>query len=55
MSEKKERYQIFESSKHYGKFVVIDTHTNEEHPFYNLASARSFARERNKKKNNFHQ
>ncbi len=49
MSEKEERYQIFESSKHYGKFVVIDTHTKEKHPFYNLSSAIAFAREKNKK------
>ncbi len=46
MSIKKGRYRIYESAKHYGKFVVIDTHTNEEHPFYNLASARTWVREK---------
>ena len=49
MSIEKGRYQIHESAKYYGKFVVIDTHTNEEYPFYNLASARGWIRDQKSK------
>jgi len=52
MADKKGRYQIHESSKHYGKFVVIDTQTKKEHPFYNLTSARAFVKDREKTRKN---
>jgi len=42
------RYQIRESSKYYGKYVVVDTLTNEVYEFYNLASAVTFIKKQNK-------
>ncbi len=44
MSEDQKRYQIHESSKIIGAYIVIDTYLNKEHKFYNLASARKWVR-----------
>jgi len=45
------RYIVAESEVHYGKYIVIDTKENIIHRFHNLASARAFAKEKNKEKN----
>ncbi len=42
------RFQVRNSQKHYGKYVVVDTQTGEVWSFHNLASARSWAKEQNK-------
>ena len=39
-----ERYIVAESREHYGKYVVLDSKTQEIHKFHNLQSARSFAK-----------
>ena len=44
MSEDEKRYQIYESSKIIGAYVVVDTHLNEEHRFHNFSSARKWVR-----------
>lgn len=43
-----ERYEIRESKRFFGKFVVVDTKTNTVYQFYNLNSARTFIKERKK-------
>ena len=41
------RYLVAESEVHYGKYVVIDTKDNTIHRFHNLASARTYAKQKN--------
>jgi len=48
MSKEEKRFQIRNSEKHYGKYVVLDVKTGEIWRFHNLASARSWAKEQNK-------
>ena len=43
-----ERYEIRESKRFFGKFVVVDTKTSKVYKFYNLKSARTFIKERKK-------
>ncbi len=47
MSNNKKRFIVAESKKHYGRYVVIDTNTDEVHRFHNLSTAKKFAIEKN--------
>jgi len=40
------RYEIRESKKFYGKYVVVDLLLCQVHEFYNIASARTFIKDR---------
>lgn len=47
MSIKEKRFQVRNSKLHYGKYIVVDIETDDIWRFYNLASARNWAREQN--------
>ena len=49
MSKKENRFQVINSREYFGKYEVIDIETNETYKFYNLASARNWAKEQNEK------
>ena len=49
MSKEGKRFQIRSSEIHYGKYIVVDIETEEIWRFHNLASARAWAKEQNKK------
>ena len=42
----REKYQIKESKKYYGKYIVVDTEKGEEYEFHNLQSARDFIKKK---------
>ena len=46
------RFQVRNSQKYYGKYVVVDIQTGEVWSFHNLASARAWAKEENKEVDN---
>lgn len=44
LEDDSKRYVIIESSKFRGAYIVLDTETMEETPFYNLISAKTYLR-----------
>lgn len=50
---KEKRYIILECTKYWGSFIVIDTKTDKEIRFKNLASARTHIRMREKEELKF--